>query len=395
VASRQSALTAIWVKLVLRGFNMRGFERATRVRLRLFVDVLAIGVAMSATTLALTLVLAAWAPRASAQDAQRVFITIAPVTQVAPDAKTQLPVQIGPQGVVLRNSFLRVRGLPPSAALSDGYAVTAGSWSVPLVAARSLAIIVPAGTNGTSELAIDLVNTDGDVLAQAKAMLVIGSGSAENSQHRRLETGSILRPDVDPSPLAAIQKGFDAFLAKTSKKGDATSALTADQNADMFRQFLTWAQNPLQVDVNVRLTSMKGVGELIGTLTVGNTEIMVAGRKEAALFIKPNLKGLRPGSYALNIHEHASCDSAVKDGEHVPGLGAGQQMWLSGTGQLSGTVFASHLGNLPRLEADANGTVTKAVVAARLTLADVANRSLVIHASQDDHSERLACGRLN
>jgi Cu/Zn superoxide dismutase len=270
---------------------------------------------------------------------------------------------------------------------------------VPLVAARSLAITVPAGTNGTSEFAIDLVNTDGDVLAQAKAMLVIGSGSAEHDQHRRLETGSIVRPDVDPSPLAAIQKGFDAFLAKTSKprteKGDTTNGLTADQNADMFRQFLTWAQNPLQVDVNARLTSMKGVGELICTLTVGNTEIMVAGRKEAALFIKPNLKGLRPGSYALSIHEHANCESAVRDGEHVPGLAAGQHLWLSGTGHLSGTVFTSHLGNLPRLEAGADGTVTKAVVAARLTLADVANRSLVLHASQDDDSERLACGRLN
>ena len=68
---------------------------------------------------------------------------------------------------------------------------------------------------------------------------------------------------------------------------------------------------------------------------------------------------------------------------------------MSGTGHLSGTVFTSHLGNLPRLEADADGSVTKAVVAARLTLADVANRSLVIHANQDDNSERLACGRLN
>jgi hypothetical protein len=114
VASRQPALTAILVKLVLRGFKMRGFERARRVRLRMFADVLAIGVAVSATTMALTLVLAALVPPAAAQEAQRVSITIAPVTQAAPDAKTQLPVQIGPQGVVLQNSFLRVRGLPPS-----------------------------------------------------------------------------------------------------------------------------------------------------------------------------------------------------------------------------------------------------------------------------------------
>ena len=122
---------------------------------------------------------------------------------------------------------------------------------------------------------------------------------------------------------------------------------------------------------------------------------MVAGRKEAALLLKPNLKGLRPGLYAFHVHENANCGAALKDGELVPGMAAGSHLWLSGTGQLSGTTFTSHLGNLPNLEADADGTATKPVVAARLTLADVANRSLMIHATQDDYSPRLACGRLN
>jgi len=363
---------------------------------RLRAEAVAIGFAV---TLGLDLGFGALVPPVSAQEAQRVFITIAPLTHVAPDAKTQLAIQIGPQGAVLQNSFIRVRGLPPYAALSDGYAVTAGSWSVPLVAARRLAIIVPAGATGRSEIAIDLVKADGSVLARAKTVLVIAPASAEHDQHRQAETAGIARPDLDPSPLAAIQKGFDAFLAKSAKlqneKGDARNTLTADQRAEMFRQFLTWPQNPLQVDVNVRLTSTRGAGELIGTLTVGNSEIIVAGRKEAALFIKPNLKGLRPGLYAFHVHENANCEAAAKDGELVPGLAAGQHLWLSGTGHLSGTVFTSHLGNLPNLEADADGTATKPVVAARLTLADVANRSLMVHASQDDYSARLACGRLN
>jgi superoxide dismutase, Cu-Zn family len=366
------------------GWKMWGFERGSRVRLRL--------IAVS-TTFGLTLV------SASAQQTQHVSITVAPVIHAAPDDTTQLPVQIGPNGVVLQNSFIRIRGLPPSATLSDGYAVTAGSWSVPLVAADNLAISVPADAEGSSELAIDIVDVDGSVLAQAKTVLVIVPGSTEQSQQWPVQTASIAKPDLDPSPLAALQVGFDAFLARTAKprneRGDATNTLTPDQRAETFRQFLTWAQNPLQVDVNVRLTTMKGAGELIGTLTVGNTEIIVAGRKEAALFIKPNLKGLRPGVYAFHVYENANCESAVKDGEHVPGLAAGQPLWLSGTGHLSGTVFASHLGNLPRLEVDSDGTATKPVVAARLTLADVANRSLMIHASQDDYSARLACGRLN
>jgi Cu-Zn family superoxide dismutase len=205
--------------------------------------------------------------------------------------------------------------------------------------------------------------------------------------------------DLDPSPLAAIRKGFDAYLAKnaqiTRQKGDKKSALTADQEAEMFRQFLTWPQNPLEVEVIVRLTSSGGVGEVIGTLTVKNSEIIVAGRKEAALFLRPNLRGLRPGPYAFHVHENPNCGPALKDGELVPGLAAGSHLWLAGTGVLSGTTFTSHLGNLPHLEVDADGTATKVVVAARLTLADVANRAIMIHASHDDFSPRLACGRLN
>jgi Cu/Zn superoxide dismutase len=369
---------------------MRGFERGSRVRLRL--------IAVS-TTFGLALVCTSLVQSASAQQPQRVSITVAPVIHAAPDDTTQLPVQIGPEGVVLQNSFIRVRGLPPSVDLSDGYAVSVGNWSVPLAAAGNLAISVPADAEGSSVLAIDVVNVDGSVLAQARTMLVIVPGSSEDSQNRPVQTGSIVKPDLDPSPLAAIQRGFDAFLANTAKpksdRADATNALTPDQKAETFRQFLTWAQNPLQVDVNVRLTSLKGSGDLIGTVTVGNTEIMVAGRKEAALFIKPNLKGLRPGSYAFQVHENANCESALKDGEHVPGLAAGQPLWLSGTGLVAGTVFASYLGKLPNLEVDGAGTATKPVVAARLTLADVANRSLMITENEDAHSARLGCGRLN
>jgi len=205
---------------------------------------------------------------------------------------------------------------------------------------------------------------------------------------------------LDPSPLAAIRKGFDVFLTKSGlttdqKKADTKRALSADRKAEMFRQFLTWPQNPLEVEVTVRLTSASGVGEVLGTLTVKNSEIVVAGRTETALLLKPNLRGMRPGLYAFHVHENPNCGSALKDAEPVPGLAAGSHLWLSGTGELSGTTFSSHLGNLPYLEVGADGTATKAVVAARLTLADVANRSLMIHASQDDFSARMACGRLN
>ena len=384
------------------GIHLSGFVRGRRrVRFgcRLLAHVMTIGLAIATTTLALDLAPGPWVRPVWAQEARRISITVAPLTRAVPESKTQLSIQVGPQDALPKNSYILVRGLPPFATLSDGHAIVAGIWSVPLIAVPGLAIIVPAGTQGKSDVVIDLVKVDGGVLAEARTVLVIAPASPAHGHQQNVLSPATARPDLDPSPLAVIRKGFDAFLSKrtptTEQKVATKSALTADQKAEMFRQFLTWPQNPLEVDVTVRLTSASGVGEVIGTLSVKNSEIIVAGRKEPALFLKPNLRGLRPGLYAFHVHENPNCGPASEDGELVPGLAAGSHLWLSGTGELSGTTFSSHLGNLPKLEVNADGTATKAVVGARLTLADVAERSFIVHASQDDTSARLACGRLN
>jgi Cu-Zn family superoxide dismutase len=190
------------------------------------------------------------------------------------------------------------------------------------------------------------------------------------------------------SPLADLRRRFDAFLAETTP---GLSKPAPAERERTFKAFLSWPHNPFEARLTVRFTSLDGVGLPIGTLTIRNGEILVAGRTETALFITPALRGLPAGLYAFHVHENPACGHGVKDGEPVPGLAAGNHLWLSGTGALRGTTFTSHLGDLPDLEVAANGTATKTVVAARLTLADVAGRAFIIHASQDDSSVRLAC----
>jgi Cu-Zn family superoxide dismutase len=268
------------------------------------------------------------------------------------------------------------------AALSSGHALAPGTWAVPFGAAARLSIIMPREGEGRSDIVVSLVKMDGDVLAEARSVLVVAPPLAAASLSNR-----------DPSPLEAIRRQFDAFLAHTGATGQVK--LSAEQKAEKFREFLTWPQNPLEVSVTVRLTSETSVGEVIGNINIKNGEFIVGGRKETALFLIPNLHGLHRGFYAFHVHEAQNCGPALQNGQPVPGLAAGSHLWLSGTGALSGTTFTSHLGNLPTLEVAADETATKVVVAARLTLADVANRSLMIHATQDDFSARLACGAVN
>jgi Cu-Zn family superoxide dismutase len=213
------------------------------------------------------------------------------------------------------------------------------------------------------------------------------------AQHQHAQSAPPSAHQSGPSVLAELRKRFDELLARTH--GGRRKWPNEKRQAELFDEFLTWPRNPFRIEIQVSLTWTRGSsGDPIGTLTVGNSEILVAGRKEVALLIKPNLRGLAPGLYAFHIHENPACGPAIKDGQMVPGLAAGSHLWLSGTGTMSGTTFTSHLGDLPDLEVDADGVARKEIVAARLTLADVVKRAFIIHASQDDNSPHLACAAL-
>ncbi len=118
---------------------------------------------------------------------------------VRPAAQVSLPIQVGPQGAVPRNSFIRLRGLPPSISLTEGYSIAPGSWSVPLFALPSLQMNVPSAPVGGSEIIVTLVGADGTVLAEARTSLV-GATSAPAI------IASPQRKPLDPAPLLAPEE---------------------------------------------------------------------------------------------------------------------------------------------------------------------------------------------
>ena len=90
-----------------------------------------------------------------------------------PASRVRLPIQVGPPSALPKNSFVRIRGLPPAVALSEGHAIAAGMWAVPLAALPTLTLIFPSGLQGDTSVAISLVNLDGDVLAEANMVLAV------------------------------------------------------------------------------------------------------------------------------------------------------------------------------------------------------------------------------
>jgi hypothetical protein len=144
---------------------------------------------------------AAFAPGAAqAQTSPRPAITVAPVISAEPASQAAFPISVGPAGAVPRNAFLRLRGLPPMAALSEAHTIAPGAWAVSLVALPDLKITLPTGAAGRAEITITLVAVDGSVLAEAKSTLAIAAAPSDNARAQRNAAppagASILRAGV-------------------------------------------------------------------------------------------------------------------------------------------------------------------------------------------------------
>ncbi len=146
---------------------------------------------------------------------------------------------------------------------------------------------------------------------------------------------------------------------------------------------------PSEVNVTMNVIDVNGVGAPIGTVTMHDSA--------AGLAFTPNLTGLPSGLHGFHIHENPDCSAKEKDGKLTAGEAAGSHYDPMNTGKHAGPDGAGHAGDLPKLQVSAQGLAITPVTMARLRLAQVRNRALVIHADDDNYSdspggERIACG---
>ncbi len=160
----------------------------------------------------------------------------------------------------------------------------------------------------------------------------------------------------------------------------AGSVLAADQAAE--------------ISVPMNHVDAQGKSEAAGTIRI------VVTRYGLAFY--PALTGLSPGLHGFHVHENPSCAPADKDGKPVAALAAGGHFDPTGSKRHGEPWGGGHLGDLPALYIEADGTANHPVLAPRLKLADLANRSLMIHAGGDNHADhpqplggggaRVVCG---
>lgn len=119
--------------------------------------------------------------------------------------------------------------------------------------------------------------------------------------------------------------------------------------------------------------------------------------RDRVVHIQGTIDGLTPGKHGFHVHVNGNCESS-------DGMSAGGHFSPAGGRHGAPTDAQRHLGDMGNIEADANGRAVvdmtvPGVSIALMGMASIAERSIVVHAGEDDYSDpagnsgaRVACG---
>jgi superoxide dismutase, Cu-Zn family len=141
------------------------------------------------------------------------------------------------------------------------------------------------------------------------------------------------------------------------------------------------------VIIPMYLVDANGQGKSIGTVKAEDSF--------CGVLLTPDLHDLPPGFHGFHIHEVPACGNN--------GMAAGGHLDPAHTGAHDGPYNNhGHLGDLPVLIVNQNGTATLPTLSPRFKLAAIKGHALMIHAGGDNYSDnpdklggggpRIACG---
>jgi hypothetical protein len=160
-----------------------------------------------AAVVALTIIFTGAADPANAQKSGTPTIEVAEVISGEASTQVSFPIRVGPAASIPPNSFVRVRGLPPTVALSDGYSVASGAWAIPLRALPDLKMLLPVGAEERADVLVSLVTADGWVLAEARSSLVVKPPRGGESLPQPETPVSIVPTPPPPVPARRPERG--------------------------------------------------------------------------------------------------------------------------------------------------------------------------------------------
>jgi hypothetical protein len=235
------------------------------------------------------IVLAALSLGASAfgQGSRPVTIKVPPVVVAEAAGQVSFPIQIEPADAIPRNSFVRLRGLPPMAALSEGYVIGAGSWAVPISALPDLKISLPVAATGRSEITILLVAMDGAVLVETRTALSVAQGAAPVRE----------RSAGPPGGAAMLRAGVPVELAPPRQEPTAATppVVPRSQSPDRERAMRLLVKGNEQLEEG-NVSAARLFFERAADAGLAEGAMALAATFDAAELGRRNVHGIKPDS---------------------------------------------------------------------------------------------------
>lgn len=164
-----------------------------------------------------------------------------------------------------------------------------------------------------------------------------------------------------------------------------------------FILFITFSTSTFAQTVNVSMYEAlpQGNGAKKGSIKISQTPY--------GLLFTPDLKDLPSRLHGFHIHENPDCSPAKQNNKIVPALAAGGHYDPDKTNRHEGPYSNGHLGDLPAIVVNPNGSATYPLLAPRLkSLKQIKNKALMIHIGADNYSDtpdqlgggggRMICG---
>lgn len=248
----------------------------------------------------------------------RPTITVSTTISAEPATQAPLPIRISPPDAVPKGSFIRIRGLPPTVALSDGHSIAPGSWAIPLAALPNLRVTLPAMPDGKSEISVALVSTDGSVLAEATSALVVAASQSEKRTQGKSEGPpiSILRAGT---PVQAPPVAEPAERPASSIPATGLAKLAPEQRERALRLVKRGDEQLAEGGI----AQARLLYERAAEAGLAQGAMALAATYDAAELSRLNVRGLQPDrAMALRWYERARQLGAEEAEQRLRRLGA-------------------------------------------------------------------------
>jgi hypothetical protein len=212
--------------------------------------------------------------------------TIEMAATISADSDTQIPfpIRVGPAAAIPRNSFVRVRGLPPMAALSEGHSIGPGSWAIPLAAAPTLEVALPVTAVGRADVSVSLVTVDGSVLVEVKSTLIV------NPQSR----AAVLPPGAQSAAGTAPALAPPQPMPGRTERGEAPRIAPPTMLAEDRERALRLLQRGHEQLAQGLIAPARLLYERAADLGLAQAALALGATYDAAELTSPHLRGVGP-----------------------------------------------------------------------------------------------------